>query len=158
MLSSSSPAGRLESHQRGFWIETLVQMQKTKARNWLFPENVRRVERQSTKAGRFLLGYMHRNLQRGPWSLNTPCVCQLPSSWPYHGRESSHLLPASVQTRGTCFPCTASTFTPRIDSHHGGTWDSPVGKPRGKASWESLEGKTHIPRSTRREAWHCGYN
>ena len=21
----------------------------------------------------------------------------------------------------------------RIDSHHGGTWDSPVGKPRGKA-------------------------
>ena len=29
----------------------------------------------------------------------------------------------------------------RIDSHQGGTWDSPVGKPRGKASWESLEGK-----------------
>ena len=26
---------------------------------------------------------------------------------------------------------------PRIDSHHGGTWDSPVGKPRGKASRES---------------------
>ena len=36
-----------------------------------------------------------------------------------------------------CFPCTASTFKPRIDSHHGGTCDSPVGKPRGKASWES---------------------
>ena len=35
-----------------------------------------------------------------------------------------------------CFPCTASTFKPRIDSHHGGTWDSPVGKPRGKASRE----------------------
>ena len=47
------------------------------------------------------------------------------------------MLPASVQTRGTCFPCTASTFTPRIDSHHGGTWDSPVGKPCGKASRES---------------------
>ena len=29
------------------------------------------------------------------------------------------------------------TFTPRIDSHHGGTWDSPVGKPRGNASRES---------------------
>ena len=28
-----SPAGRLESHQRGFWIETLFQMQKTKALN-----------------------------------------------------------------------------------------------------------------------------
>ena len=27
------PAGRLESHQRGFWIETLFQMQKTKALN-----------------------------------------------------------------------------------------------------------------------------
>ena len=43
------------------------------------------------------------------------------------------------------FPCTASTFKTRIDSHHGGTWDSPVGKPCGKASWESLEGKPQIP-------------
>ena len=43
----------------------------------------------------------------------------------------------SVHFRGTCFPCTASTFKPRIHSHHGGTWDSPVGKPRGKASRES---------------------
>ena len=40
----------------------------------------------------------------------------------------------SVHSRETCFPCTASTFKPRIDSHHGGTWDSPVGKRRGKAS------------------------
>ena len=51
----------------------------------------------------------------------------------------------SVHYRATCFPCTASTFKQRIDSHHGGTWDSPVGKPRGKASWESLEGKPQIP-------------
>ena len=43
----------------------------------------------------------------------------------------------SVHSRETCFPCTASTFKPRIDSHHGGTWDCPVGKPHGKASWES---------------------
>ena len=43
----------------------------------------------------------------------------------------------SVHSRETCFPCTASTFKPRIDSHHGGTWDSSVGKPRGKASRES---------------------
>ena len=28
----------------------------------------------------------------------------------------------SVHFRGTCFHCTASTFTPRIHSHHGGTW------------------------------------
>ena len=47
----------------------------------------------------------------------------------------------SVHSRETCFPCTASTFNPRIDSHHGGTWDSPVGMPLGKASWESLVGK-----------------
>ena len=51
----------------------------------------------------------------------------------------------SVHSRETCFPCTASTFKPRIESHHGVTWDSPVGKPRGKASWESLEGKPQIP-------------
>ena len=44
----------------------------------------------------------------------------------------------SVHSRETCFPCTASTFKPSIDSHHGGTWDSPLGKPLGKASWESL--------------------
>ena len=94
MCSCTSPAGRLESHQTGFWIETLFQMQKTKALNWLFPENVRRVEKQSTKAGRFLLGYMLRNFQRGPWSLSTPCVCQLPFSWPCHRRDSSHWLPA----------------------------------------------------------------
>ncbi|KAI4552859.1 hypothetical protein MJG53_000390 [Ovis ammon polii x Ovis aries] len=31
---------------------------------------------------------------------------------------------------------------PRINSHHVCTWDSPVRKPRGKASWESLVGKT----------------
>ena len=51
----------------------------------------------------------------------------------------------SVHSRENSFPCTASTFKPRIDSHHGGTWDSPVGKPRGKASSESLEGKPLIP-------------
>ena len=51
----------------------------------------------------------------------------------------------SVHSRETCFPCTAWTFKPRIDSHHGGTWDSHVGKPRGKASWECLEGKPLVP-------------
>ena len=48
----------------------------------------------------------------------------------------------SVHSRGTCFPCTALIFTPRIDWHHGGTWDSDVGKPRGKASRESPVGNT----------------
>ena len=47
----------------------------------------------------------------------------------------------SVHSRETCFPCTSSTFKPRIDGHHCGMWDSPVGKPRRKASGESLVGK-----------------
>ena len=42
----------------------------------------------------------------------------------------------SVHSRESCIPCTASTFKPRIDSHHGG-----LGQPCGKASWESLVGK-----------------
>ena len=64
--------------------------------------------------------------------------------------------------QGNCFPCTASTFKPRIDSHHGGTWDSPVGKPRGKdsgkASRESrrslvrLEGKLDTAATAREES------
>ena len=39
----------------------------------------------------------------------------------------------SVHSRENYFPCTASTLKPRINSHHGGTWDIPVGKPQGKA-------------------------
>ena len=58
----------------------------------------------------------------------------------------SHSPPeVSVHSRETCFPCTVWTFKPRIDSHQGGTRDSTVGKPLGKASWESLDGKTQIP-------------
>ena len=64
----------------------------------------------------------------------------------------------SVQSRETCFPCTASTFKPRIETHHGGTWDSPVGKPLGKASRESQrcldpsEGKHDIAATAREES------
>ena len=43
----------------------------------------------------------------------------------------------SVHSRETCFPGTASTFKPIFDSHHGGI----VGQPCEKASWESLVGK-----------------
>ena len=56
----------------------------------------------------------------------------------------------SVHSRETFFPCTASIFKPRIDSHHGGTWDSPVGKPRGKASRESH--RSLDPREGQRDA------
>ena len=48
----------------------------------------------------------------------------------HHSKSSPDV---SVHSRGTCFPCTATTFTPRIVSHQGGMWDSPVGKPHGKA-------------------------
>ena len=64
----------------------------------------------------------------------------------------------SVHSRETCFPCTASTFKPRIDSHHGGTWDSPVGKPRGKAlrerhrSLDPREGKRDTAATAREES------
>ena len=58
------------------------------------------------------------------------------------GRATIPRVPQmSVYYRETFFPCTAWTLKPRIDSHHGGTWDSPVGKPRGKDTWESLVGK-----------------
>ena len=68
------------------------------------------------------------------------------------GERESRVVPPFPESprclspfQGNLFPCTAWTFKPRIDSHRGGTWDSPVGKPRGKASWESLEGKPQIP-------------
>ena len=78
----------------------------------------------------------------------TPGSCHHPQSPP----------DVSVHSRETCFPCTASTFKPRIDSHHGGTWDSPVGKPGGKASRESdrcfdpREGKRDTAASGREES------
>ena len=68
----------------------------------------------------------------------------------------------SVHSRETCFPCTASTFKPRIHSHHGGTWDSPVGKSRGKASREShrsldpREGKRDTAATAREESASAG--
>ena len=51
--------------------------------------------------------------------------------------HSKSLPDVSVHSRETCFPCTALTFKRRIDSHHVGSWESPVGKPRGKVSRES---------------------
>ena len=59
--------------------------------------------------------------------------------------------------QGNLFSLHCSTFKPRIDSHHGGTWDSPVGKPRGKASREShrsldsREGKRDTAATAREE-------
>ena len=60
--------------------------------------------------------------------------------------------------QGNLFPCTASTFNPRIESHHGGSWESPVGKSRGKVSKESKrsldtrEGKRDTAATAREES------
>ena len=64
----------------------------------------------------------------------------------------------SVHTRENCFPYIASTFKPRIDSHHGDTLGSPVVKPRGKASKEThrflypREGKRDTATTAREES------
>ena len=75
------------------------------------------------------------------------------------GERNSRVVPPFPESlRCLSFPCTVSTFKPRIDSHHGGTWDSPVGKPRGKASWESRrsldsrEGKRDSAATAREES------
>ena len=56
------------------------------------------------------------------------------------------------KARGTPGSCHHSQSPPDDSvqsTQHGGTWDSPVGKPRGKVSWEtsreSLDGKPQIP-------------
>ena len=43
--------------------------------------------------------------------------------------------------QGNLFSLHCHDVQAEIDSHLGGTWDSPVGNPCGKASWESLVGK-----------------
>ena len=68
----------------------------------------------------------------------------------------------SVHSRENCFPSTASTFKPRVDSHYSGTWaalwESLVGKPLGKASREShrfldpREGKCDTAATAREES------
>ena len=65
-------------------------------------------------------------------ALSTGKARGTPGSW-HHSQSPPDV---SIHSRETCFPCTASTFKPRIDSQNGGTWDSSVGKPRGKASRE----------------------
>ena len=68
----------------------------------------------------------------------------------------------SVHSRENCFPSTASTFKPRVDSHYSGTWaalwESLLGKPLGKASREShrsfdpSEGKRDTAATSREES------
>ena len=67
---------------------------------------------------------------------------------PQERREELRVMPPFPESprclspfQGKLFSLHCLDFKPRIDSHHGGTWDSPVGKPRVKDSWESLVGK-----------------
>ena len=46
--------------------------------------------------------------------------------------------------QGNRFSCTASTFKPRINSHNCGTWDIPVGMPRGKATAPLIQAKGRV--------------
>ena len=53
----------------------------------------------------------------------------------------SHVSKNTSAEHMLAFYKTFDQVRPRIDPHHVCTWDSPVGKPRGKASWERHEGK-----------------
>ena len=85
------------------------------------------------------------------WSgKNSRRSCRISRGGDLHrkGERKSRFVPPFPESarclcpfQGNLFPCIASTFKPRIDSHHCGTWDSTVGKARGKASWERLVGK-----------------
>ena len=80
--------------------------------------------------------------------------------------HSQSLPDASVHSRETCFPCTATTFKTRIDhttvARETALWESLVGKPHGKASREShrsldpSEGKRDTAATAREESARAG--
>ena len=63
-----------------------------------------------------------------------------------------------IPFQGNLFSLLCLDFQARIDSHHSGTWHSPVGRPRGKASREShrsldaREGKRDTAATAREES------
>ena len=74
---------------------------------------------------------------------------------PQERRENSRVVPPFPDSprclspfQGNLFPCTASTFKPRIDSHHGGKWEALwenlLGKPRGKATDPLIHAKGSV--------------
>ena len=65
-------------------------------------------------------------------------------------------IPRVPRCLSPCFPSTASTFKPRIDSHHGGTWDSPEENPRGRASWIFSSGGRCSQFTTGTSGTRCG--
>ena len=111
MHSCTSPAGRLDSHQGGFWIETLVLCPGdllSKSSNFFWkkvvggqpPVNDRRVGGKHNtvkQADSGLAGWMLRKFQGEPLKLITSLhFVRLPSTWPCHERDSSCWPPAIV--------------------------------------------------------------
>ena len=75
--------------------------------------------------------------------------CQSPPDVSVHSREPGFPALPRLSSRG-------STHT--TVARGAALWESLVGKPLWKASWESLEGMPQIPFSTRRVALHCCYS
>ena len=109
------------------------------------------------------------------WSVkNSRHSRRISTGGPLHrkGERNSRVVPPFPEShrclspfQGNLFSLHCSTFKPRIDSHHGGTWDSIVGKPREKprrkASREShrsldpREGKRDTADTAREECTHA---
>ena len=98
--------------------------------------------------------YLDRRDPFPAWSgKNSRRSCRISRGCTLHrkGERNSRVVPPFPESprrlspfQGTCFPCTASNFKPRIDSQHGGTSDSPVGKPRGKATDHLIHAKGRV--------------
>ena len=122
MRSCTSPAGRLESHQRGFGIETPFQMQKTKALDWVFSRECQK----SGKAGRFLFleGGCSGNSRVESWGLISLAIRALPHDLvtggiPHAGSRQSlaAYTPWGHKELNTTEPSTwiyAETTSPRV--------------------------------------------
>ena len=83
-----------------------------------------------------------------------PAFLSHPKRSALHGKDerNSKVVPPFPESprclspfQGNLFSLHCLDFQAEVASHHGGRWDIPVGKLRGKASWESLEGKPLIP-------------
>ena len=112
MHSCESLAGRLESHQRGFWIETPIicpgdllskssklTFSRKKVVGGQPPVNVRRVGGKHNtvkQADAGFEGWMLRKFQGEPLRPDSPCPSGL-SAGPCHGWDLPCWLPAGVQ-------------------------------------------------------------
>ena len=91
MRSCKSPAGRLESHQRGFWIETPLLCPGdllSKSSKLAFPRKrwwgdspllmLEEWKARYNKADRLVWGQMHEKIQQGSLKARLPFACLTP--------------------------------------------------------------------------------